>query len=129
MNYQEEINRLLLRGCCTEAMVELGLVLKKEENPLLVQASSGLCIGMHSALTCGALTGGCMLLSMFDRAAAARVMIPELTEWFDASYGMEFGSVNCEDLREHGGPRCRTLIAATMKKCIEILQYNGLLEE
>ena len=46
MDYREEIARLVSGGCCAEVMVRLGLALKGEENPLLVMASSGLCIGM-----------------------------------------------------------------------------------
>lgn len=129
MDYREEIARLVSGGCCAEVMVRLGLALKGEENPLLVTASSGLCIGMHSGFNCGALTGGCLLLAMFDRAVAARVMIPELTEWFDAAYGMEYGSVNCEDLKGSSPAHCHGLITETAEKCIEILKYYGFLEE
>lgn len=133
MDYQSQAAYLAQTYCCTEALVRFGLWLKNEENPLLIKASSGLCNGMHSGFNCGALTGGCMLLSMFDRALAARVMIPELTEWFDSVYGIEYGSINCEDLRS-GSPKatmvfCRPLICAMAEKCVEILKNNKLLEE
>lgn len=133
MDYQGQAAYLAQTYCCTEALVRFGLWLKNEENPLLVKASGGLCNGMYSGFNCGALAGGCMLLSMFDRGLAARVMIPELTEWFDSVYGIEYGSINCEDLRG-GSPKatmdfCRPLICAIAEKCVEILQNNKLLEE
>lgn len=39
-----------------------------------------------------------MLLAMFDKRKACEEMIPELTAWFDETYGMEYGSVSCEDI-------------------------------
>lgn len=133
MDYQSQAVYLARTYCCTEALVRFGLWLKNEENPLLVKASCGLCNGMFSGFNCGALTGGCMLLSMFDRTLAARVMIPELTEWFDSVYGIEYGSINCEDLRGDSPKAttefCRPLICAVAEKCVEILENNKLLEE
>ena len=134
IDYESQLAYLLQQGhCCTEALVRLGLWLKKEENESLAKASSGLCKGMHAGLNCGALAGGCMLLSMFDRITAAREMIPALCEWFDERYGMEYGSINCEDLLGNNPTgsieRCRPLIHALAAQCVELLEINCLLEE
>ena len=131
---ESQLSFLLQQGyCCTEALVRLGLWLKGAENELLVKASSGLCKGMHSGFTCGALTGGCMVLSMFDRNCAAREMIPELCEWFDTQYGMQYGSLNCEDLLGSQPPvsldRCKPVIYAVAAQCVELLTIHCLLED
>ena len=133
MDPRSELAYLLQQGyCCTEALVRLGLLLRREENESLARASSGLCNGMHTGLTCGALTGGCLMLSLFDCTLAARKMIPELCDWFDAAYGMEYGSINCEDIRgddpRAGLEHCRELICAVALQCVEILRDNHLLE-
>ena len=134
MDHKSQIAYLLQQGyCCTEALVRLGLWLKHEDNALLAKASTGLCNGMHAGSNCGALMGGCMVLAMFDRVLAAREMIPELTDWFDAEYGMKYGSINCEDLRgdtpRNAMERCKPIVCAVADKCVEILKYNALLEE
>ncbi len=114
-------------NCCTAAILRAAMELKgcgQQED--LVQAASGLCGGIHAGQNCGALTGGAMMLSLFDRAAAASFMIPELVEWFDSVYGMEYGSINCEDIagpdRRHKAERCRPLINAVYRKCLELLE-------
>lgn len=118
--------------CCSQALVRLGLWMKGEDAPLLTQASSGLCNGMHAGFACGALTGGCLLLAMFSPGEAARKMIPELCEWFDCTYGMVYGSTNCEDIRGNAPgnrmERCRPIVMAVGEKCVELLQDNRLWE-
>ena len=83
-------------------------------------------------MTCGALSGGAMLLAMFDKRKACEEMIPELTAWFDETYGMEYGSVSCEDIS--AGLRrkrtlCPELIDAVGEKCRALLREYGLYQE
>ena len=95
----DDLKRFLATGsCCAEALVRLGLQLRGEENEQFANASAALCKGLWSRMTCGALSGGAMLLAMFDKRKACEEMIPELTAWFDETYGMEYGSVSCEDI-------------------------------
>lgn len=134
MDYEMQIERYLLKGCCcAEAMVRAGLELLGEEDEKLCTASAGLCSGMHSGQTCGALTAGAMVLSLFAKSDAAKVMIPELVQWFDDTYGMEYGSMNCEDIAGPGqrfkSQRCRTLTMEVYRKCAELLIENGIMEE
>ncbi len=124
----------LLRGCCcTEAIVRTGLELLGKEDELLANTASGLCLGVHAGAACGALTGGAMLLSMFSRSQAASTMIPELAAWFDAQYGMQYGSINCEDIAGehliHKPERCKPLCLAVCEKCVALLREQGLLED
>ena len=134
MNRQDLMEQVLMRGvCCSEALVRLGLALRGEENETFALASAGLCDGLHGGHLCGALTGGALLLAMFDRPFAARSMIPELTGWFDDIYGMEYGSMNCEDITGGDAHRkvevCRPLIRAVGDKCVELLEQYGYLEK
>ena len=58
-----------------------------------------------------------MLLAMFDKRKACEEMIPELTAWFDETYGMEYGSVGCGGMSA-GLRRKRTL-------CPELIDAVG----
>ena len=128
------VDGYLLKGCCcTEAIVRTGLELLGQENEQMANASVGLCLGMHAGLTCGALAGGALFLSLFSRSLAATTMIPALAEWFDSTYGMQYGSVNCEDIAGerqcHKPERCKPLCIAVCDKCVELLSENELLPE
>jgi hypothetical protein len=132
MDYEARIEELLAKGfCCAEAIVRLGLDLREEENEQLACAASALCRGMHSGCNCGALAGGALLLSMFDKAAAADSMIPELVAWFDKGYGMEYGSIDCRDIAgermQHRAQRCKPIIIAVCGECVELLKAKSLL--
>lgn len=134
MDRHDLMEQVLMRGvCCSEALVRLGLALRGEENEPFASAAAGLCGGLHGGYLCGALSGGALLLSMFDRTFAARTMIPELTAWFDGAYGMEYGSMNCEDITAGNVHRkmevCRPLIRAVGDKCVELLEQYGYLGE
>lgn len=124
------LNQLLGSGsCCAQALVALGLELKGEENPQLVQTAAALCLGVRGGLTCGALTGGAMLLQLLDPEQAAGALIPELVEWFSDSYGEQYGSVNCHDILEGdlaNKIRCPALVERTYRKCRELLQEYGM---
>mgnify|MGYP001070292605 CR=1 FL=1 len=123
--------RTLLRGgtCCSVALVQMGLEHRGEENPLLLQAVSGLCGGVQGGLACGALTGAACMLNVLDPERANAVMVPELTEWFTDTMGRAFGGPNCDDI-VHGDPlqkrtRCPGLVEETYLKAREILQAHG----
>ena len=134
MDHRRMAERYLQQGCCCgEAIIRAALELSGEENESLARAAAGLCSGLWSGHVCGALTGGAMMLSLFEKSQAAGIMIPELTEWFDKSYGMEYGSMDCGDIAGPGmrfkAERCRNLTIEVYEKCVELLEENGLLEE
>lgn len=133
MNDRALAERYLQKGCCCgEAMVRAALELRREENEGLALAAAGLCGGLWSGYVCGAVTGGALMLSLFDKSQAAAWMIPQLIEWFDSSYGMEYGSMDCRDIAGPGmrykAERCRKLTMEVYEKCVELLEEQGLWE-
>ena len=113
--------------CCASILVQLGLDLRGEENDQLVQAVSGLCLGVKSGLLCGALSGGACMLTLFD--ADSDEMVQELTEWFRAVYAKRHGGIDCEDITGGDLQRqqmtCPDLIRATYLQAKRILSEHG----
>jgi len=125
-----KLNRMLQAGkCCSQVLVSMGLELKGEKNPQLEQAAAALCLGVRSGLTCGALTGAAMMLCLFDREMALGEMIPDLTEWFEETYGEIYGGSTCDAILEKNmvnkTMRCPALIENTYRKVREILEDAG----
>lgn len=124
------LHQLLREGkCCSCAIVQLGLEIKGEENEPLVQAVSGLCLGVRSGLICGALTGAACMMNILDPKNANTEMIPDLVEWFTATYGKEYGGINCADIVRdtpaNRTQRCPALIEATYLQAKTILSEYG----
>lgn len=122
------LHELLQSGkCCSQALVSMGLRLRGEENDALVRAAAGLCLGVRSGLLCGALTGAAMMLCLFDPAASE--MIPELTGWFQETYGELYGGSSCDEILERDlrnkAVRCPALIENTYRRAREILEDAG----
>lgn len=127
----KKLNQLLLSGsCCSQALVSLGLMLKGEDNPSLKAAAASLCLGVRSGLTCGALTGGAMLLALFEPEAAYSEMIPELSDWFQENYGAIYGGSDCHSIL--GGSmankalRCPQVVENAYRKARELLEDYGV---
>lgn len=127
----KKLNQLLLSGsCCSQALVSLALQLKGTENPELLKASAALCLGVRSGLTCGAFTGAAMLLALFEPEAAYSEMIPELSDWFQETYGEIYGGSDCHSIL--GGSmankafRCPQVVENTYKKTRELLEDYGI---
>ena len=126
----KRLHQLRLEGkCCSAVLLQLALELRGEENPGLVQASTGLCLGVHSGLTCGALTGAACMLSLFDEKLAATEMIPQLAEWFTTTYGALYQGADCRSILggrpENKALRCPSIIESTYLEAREILQEFG----
>ena len=118
--------------CCAETLVRFGLWLRGAENEGFAGAAAALCGGMGAGWNCGALTGGALLLGMFARGREKQALAGELAAWFDETYGMEYGSINCADIAEGGRlapQRCPALVEATGEKCVELLKAHGLLPQ
>lgn len=116
--------------CCAQTQVQMGLCWLGVDNEQLVQASAGLCGGLHQGYACGALTGAACMLALFDAQLAKDEMIAELTEWFLDAYGQD-DSVDCRSLLQgdNGNKRtlCPELIEQTCLAAKRILQRHGLL--
>jgi len=121
----KRLHQLRLEGkCCSAVMLQLALELRGEENPALVKAATGLCMGVHSGLTCGALTGAACMMSLFDEKLAATEMIPRLTEWFTAAYSTDCRSI-LGGRPENKALRCPSIIEKTYLEAREILEEFG----
>lgn len=131
MNNQiERLHLLLLKGyCCAQIMVILGLEELDEENPLLIDSVSALCLGVRGGLTCGALSGAACMLAMFDKNLANKQMIPDLVQWFKETYGEHYGGVDCDNILQgniaNKAERCPKLIENTYLKAKKILFQHG----
>lgn len=126
---------------CSQILLILGLEVNGEENPALVRAMTGLNEGLSgNGKLCGALTGGCCLLSYFaGRGAdeeednpALQKMVAELIYWFEENYGQQYGGINCDVILEDNAAnrieRCPGIVEGVFNRCMNLLQENGCLE-
>ncbi len=125
---------------CSQVLIKLGLELKGKDNPDLVRAVTGLGHGMgFCGETCGALTGGVCLISLFagKGTAAERphlrfdLMVAELVEWFRDSVCAGYGGIRCADiLSDTGGRpdtgRCGGLVHDVYAKVMELLAASDI---
>ncbi|NMA36937.1 MAG: C_GCAxxG_C_C family protein [Papillibacter sp.] len=129
-SYEKRIFDLGLKGyCCSQILVQLGLDALNRENEDLINAVSGLCMGIFSGKQCGVLTGGACLLALFDKSEAAKTMIPRLAEWFDMTYTPQYGGTCCSDIVANDPmkkfERCPVIIKQTFEMCRELLEESG----
>ncbi|MCT8978533.1 C-GCAxxG-C-C family protein [Clostridium sp. CX1] len=99
-----DIYKLSSEGfCCTQILLKLALEEEGKENKDLIKAVNGLCGGIgFSKRTCGVVTGGICILSLYAGKGEAREskgeafneMINEYMEWFEE----EFESIECGDI-------------------------------
>jgi hypothetical protein len=125
---------------CSQIIMLLGLELRGETNPQLVRAMGGLAYGCGIGRgTCGVLTGGCCLLTLYagkgrDEEAPSdhlELMLQELNDWFAVRIGCDQGDMSCEIIVGEAGPaasrqRCGALVADTYAKVMEILTANEI---
>ncbi len=122
---------------CSQILLLLALELQGKENPDLVRAMSGLARGTTGRLgVCGTLTGAACLLAFYgakgsdDEKVSEHFpgMLEELWEWFDETYGSQYGGVTCREILADGTDprqRCRPIIAETYAKAMEILTTHA----
>ncbi len=113
--------------CCSSIMIQMGLDLRGESNEQFVRSARALCNGMHSGLTCGALTGAVCMLALFDEKNTE--MTKEMADWFRYKLCEKYGSVECEDIT-HCDAYVKTIICpdlmrATYVKAKELLTEFG----
>lgn len=127
---------------CGQILMSLGLEAQGKTNPDLVQAMAGLGGGIgFTGKTCGALTGGACLLSLYagigTPAAAANDlllmdMVSELAQWFETEVGQTHGGINCAEILgdelENKTPtmKCANILGETYAKIKDILTENGI---
>lgn len=124
---------------CAQILLILAMELEEKENPDLVRAMGGLNggLGFRGEL-CGALTGGCCMLSYFLGKGEPEEMedpgtneiLGEFVQWFDQTIGAQYAGCNCHDILE-GNPankmqRCPEIVEQVFQKCFELLQEHGI---
>lgn len=145
MDDQDLMMRMLeLTGqgfACSQMLLIFGLEMRGEENPALVRAMTGLNEGIcGTGKLCGALSGGCCLLSYFAGKGSTeeeahiyfQKMIADLVNWFEEIYGQQYGGIDCDTILDENlanrMQRCPFIVQGVFEKCMELLQDNGCLE-
>ena len=125
--------------CCSQILAILALDAQGRENPELVRALAGLCMGVgNTGGVCGVFTGAACVLSLYgakgaDAEQAADklpLMYAELSEWFAQSACASYGGTSCADIIGEGSrrpdpDRCGRLLVDTWGRILEILVENG----
>jgi hypothetical protein len=123
--------------CCSQILVLLALRAQGVENWPLVRAAAGICHGMESGLTCGILTGGCLVLGLYagrgreEELAHERqdLIITEFVDWFRERATDTYGDITCQAILSEGKPdasRCGGLMADAWGQILTILNEAGI---
>jgi hypothetical protein len=130
-NTARDIARLNAQGyCCSQIMFAMALEATGDENPELMNAMRGLCMGLHAGRVCGTLSAGACLLAMFDPKTAETDLIPRLVEWFDTTFTEAYCGIDCKvilgDDPMNKFERCPKIMEQTYEKCRELLSETGV---
>jgi hypothetical protein len=137
--YDLDILRLHQQGfCCAQIVVQMALEVQGVENPGLVRAMSGLCVGFSSPQgACGSLTGAACLLAYYAGKGRAGeeaherlpLMLAELAEWFEEYATPRFGGISCAAIVPDGKPDaavCGGLVGECFGKVMTLLVENEI---
>jgi hypothetical protein len=137
--YDLDILRLHTQGfCCAQIIVQMALEMQGVENPGLVRAMSGLCVGFSSPQgACGARTGAACHNAYNGGQGTAQeeaddrlpLMLSELVEWFEGYATGRFGGISCSAIVPDGKPDasvCGGLVSECYGKALTILVENGI---
>jgi C_GCAxxG_C_C family probable redox protein len=126
---------------CSQIILKQGLKRMNAENPFVIRAMGGLIVGVgFTGKTCGALTGGACLISLFagrgrtDEKEHPKLwpMIEEFVEWFESEIGEHKGIIDCDIILKRAGANspgpeiCGPIVLKSYMKAISILENNGL---
>lgn len=127
---------------CSQIMMLLFLEMEGKENPDLIRAMGGLTGGMgRTGGCCGALTGGAAVLGYFTARGEyeemehekSREMIASYVQWFEETWGAEYGGCNCRDIIAGDYSRCLLVCAPIVQACfdklMELLTEYEILDE
>ncbi|MBN2038400.1 MAG: C_GCAxxG_C_C family protein [Spirochaetes bacterium] len=128
MDIYEKVRELSLeRLCCAQIIMKIGLEFLNKENPDLITAMKGLCLGTHTQKQCGAFSAAACMLSLFA-GDQSPLLITELAEWFENKYQ----TATCSDIINADGYEisiCSCLTAETCQYSFELLEKHGLMPE
>lgn len=140
MNLFDRMMELSGKGFyCAQIMLILAMESEGKEDPDLVRAMGGLNGGLgFSGGPCGAMTGGCCLLSYFTGKGEAEeledpnsaVVIQSYIQWFRETMEAQYGGCDCATILD-GNPmnkmqRCPDIVAESFEKAMEILEAHGV---
>ena len=125
--------------CCSQILMFLALEIQGRENPDMVRAMSGLCVGAgNSGGVCGVFTGAACVLALYGakgadaekEAVKLPLMFAELSEWFEQSACGSYSGISCTDIIGEDSHRpdpnwCSSLLVDTWGRILEILVENG----
>jgi len=119
--------------CCSQIIMKLALRQLGQENPELVRAMAGLCLGAGSPEgDCGILTGAASALSLSLGTAELTdprlpSLLSELADWFTARAQGAYGGTSCAAILETSPNMraCMDLMAATTEKLRALLAGSG----
>ena len=128
---------------CSQILLILAMEYTGQEDSGVVRAMSALNEGMcGTGKLCGCLTGGSCLLGYLAGKGLDpeemehpmfRNMVVQFHQWFEETWGQQFGGMNCDDLLENNLAnrmmRCPQIVESSFAKCMELLEENGCLEE
>jgi len=121
---------------CAQIPLIFALESEDEENSGLIRALGGLNMGLTDTNgPCGALTGGCCLISYYAGKGdeiemedpALKNMISEFAAWFREEYGSQICTDIIEGDMKNTTERCPGIMQASYLKALEILQTNGVI--
>jgi C_GCAxxG_C_C family probable redox protein len=122
---------------CSQILLMLALEAQGKTNDDLIRAVGGLANGCgFSGGTCGALTGGACLLSLYAgkgtdddyQDESLTHLLRDLGAWFSRTYGDHYGGITCEAIvgdRTDMRQRCAAIVAETYAKTLELLAASG----
>ena len=123
---------------CSHILMRLALEAQGRDDPDLVRAMSGLCLGMGQGFNCGALSAGCCVIGYYagrggdgeSEHPELGAMLDDFTGWFTAAATGQYGGINCSDIMKFDESlkreRCPALVIATWGKIKETLADHGI---
>jgi C_GCAxxG_C_C family probable redox protein len=141
LNEKLRMSQLHMQGFhCSQILLMVGLERMGKSNPDLVRAMHGLAGGLgFQGRNCGALSGGACLLGLYAGRGELEerenhllnLMIQELVEWFEETFGKNYGGIDCENIVQKDPwnrmTRCPNLVVETYGKVMELLEENGFI--
>ena len=99
---------------CSQILMMLFLEMEGRENPDLIRAMGG-------------LTGGAAVLGYFTARGEyeemehekSREIIASYAQWFEETYGAEYGGCNCQDIIGGDYSKCLLVCAPIVQECFE----------
>ncbi len=125
--------------CCAQIMIILCLENMQRENPDLVRAAQGLCLGLGDCSgACGILSGGICAISLYAGKGTDHeqpdeqlpVLVESYRDWFQEKATAQYGGFSCEAILGEKSltpkpERCGQLLNESYAHLINLLLEAG----